>query len=142
MLKRRGRVPALLVFLITAMPAGVQAQDQDTRAAILVLKAEIQRLRSDLAALQARVSQQEQIIVQTPGGVQIGNGTTRRLALVTTTGSAVFDRDVFTITGRTIAIASDRGIEIRSDTITLNARVLNAKGDGNVVLRGTKIGGN
>lgn len=142
MLKRWGRMPALLACLLAAMPAGVQAQDQDTRAAIMVLKAEIQRLRSDLAALQARVSQQEQIIVQTPGGVQIGNASTRRLALVTTTGSAVFDRDLLNITGRTISIASDRTIEIRSDTITLNARVLNAKGDSGVVLRGSKIGGN
>jgi len=146
---RIGALPALLALALTATPAHAQAQDQEARSAIQMLKAEIQKLQSEVAALQARVNRHDQVLPQSSAGVQIGNADTMRLAIVTTTGSILFDRDTVTINARKLFINGDRTdindrdtVTIKSDTINLDARVANVKGDSSAVIKGAKVLGN
>lgn len=142
MLGKWGRLTALFAASLTAAPLHAQAQDQDARSAIMALQAEIQRLRSEVAALQVRVDRQEQVVVQTPAGLQIGNAGTRRLAIVTARGTAVLERDGLTVSARSVAINGEQTVAIRSDTIALDARVTNVKGSGDQSIKGMKVGAN
>lgn len=149
MVRTWGRWAALVMAVVAAVPVQAQAQDQDARSAIMALKAEIQRLRSDMAVLQARVDREERIIAQSATGLQIGNPDIERITITTKTGSVLFDRNMLTINARNLYVNGDRfelggqtSILIRSDTILLDARVVNVKGDGSSTIKGLKVQGN
>lgn len=148
---RSGTLPALLAcsLIVAATPASAQAADQEARSAIMALKAEIEKLRGELVVLRAQVIKQDQMFGQTTENLQIGHARTDRLALTTEQGSLMFDRGVLTINAKRIFLNGERfelvtrdSVLIKSDTISLDARVMNVKETGNVVLKGSKILGN
>jgi len=141
---RSGALPAVFVLnlmLVTA-PARAQAQDQEARSAIAIMKAEISKLKSEIAVLRAQMSQQGRMLVQTPTGLQIGNADIETLTIRSKRGSIIFDRDNLTINGRNTVMSNDHfdvgssdSVTIKSDVISLNARIVDSKTSGNAVLR-------
>jgi hypothetical protein len=138
-----------LALALAGTPAQAQAQDQDARIAIKVLQAEVQKLQSELAALQAQVIKQDRLAGQAFPSAQFGNIKTKVATIQTERGSIVLDGENLTLTARNIILIGDKielrgrdATTIKSTAISIEGETMTIKERGNLVLKGAKVLGN